>query len=124
MTRGDQVSVTNTPFAIREAEIVTDAEPESNALDYIRKASKPIFNIILVLLFFVLAIRPFRRWLNQASEYIGPQALPSGPDVPQLDMPSNDMIQRQESKRKLIEVTKENPDLAAEVIRNWITEVR
>jgi len=34
------------------------------------------------------------------------------------------MIQRQESKRKLIEATKENPDLAAEVIRNWITEVR
>lgn len=122
--RGDQVNVTNTPFAIREAEIVTDAEPESNALDYIRKASKPIFNIILVLLFFVLAIRPFRRWLNQASEYIGPQALPSGPDVPQLNMPSDEMIQRQESKRKLLEVTKENPDLAAEVIRNWITEVR
>ncbi len=122
--RGDQVSVTNTPFAIREAEIITDEEPSSNMLDYIRKAGKPIFNVILVLVFFVLAIRPFRRWLNQASEYIGPQALSSGADVPKLDMPTHEMIQRQESKKKLLEATKENPDLAAEVIRNWITEVR
>jgi len=123
-TRGDQVNVTNTPFAIREAEIITAEEPDSSMFDYIRKASKPIFNVILVLVFFVLAIRPFRRWLNQASEYIGPQALPPGANVPQLEATTNEMIQRQESKRKLLEVTKENPDLAAEVIRNWITEVR
>jgi flagellar M-ring protein FliF len=123
-SRGDQVNVTNTPFALRETEIIAAERPQSSLVDYIRKAGKPVFNLLLVMVFFILAIRPLRKWLSQASDLMTPAALPPGVDVPQLESPSPETLQSQDSRKKLIETTKENPDMAAEIIRNWIAEVR
>ena len=120
--RGDQVNVTNTPFALQEENLPI---PESNTswLSYIKRGSKPLLNIILIGLFFLLAIRPFKRWLNQAGEVINQRALLENREIPQLEASQRDIFSGQESKRRLLEDTKGNPGAAADIIRHWINEV-
>jgi flagellar biosynthesis/type III secretory pathway M-ring protein FliF/YscJ len=85
---------------------------------------KPMLNIMIVILFFHLAIKPFKRWLNQTGEYVSTIALQQGEDVPALENPSLEIIERRNAKQQLLDVTKDSPDLAADIIKTWINEVR
>lgn len=121
--RGDQVNVSNIAFNLQEVDDVFP-ESEQGVLDYVKKSGKMILNIALVLLFFIFAIRPFKRWLNQAGDYVNTLALQQGSAAAQLeDQTTEEIRKRQESKKQLLDMTKENPDAAAEIIRRWINEV-
>ncbi|MBN1847717.1 MAG: flagellar M-ring protein FliF [Deltaproteobacteria bacterium] len=121
--RGDQVNVSNIAFSLQE-EAELFVEPQTGFLDYIKKSGKMLFNIALVILFFLFAIRPFKRWLNHAGDYVNTMSLQQGAEIARLEDQASDEIRRkQENKRQLLEATKENPDAAAEIIRRWINEV-
>jgi flagellar M-ring protein FliF len=120
-TRGDQVIVSNSPFAMQEDETVF-SEGKPGWLGYLKKGTKPIFNIALILMFFFLAIKPLRKWLRQATQYAAPQALPAGGEMPQLESAtgagSGEVIRKQE----MLDLGKTEPEKIAQVIRGWIRE--
>jgi flagellar M-ring protein FliF len=120
-SRGDQVTVSNIPFAMKEGESSFSAS-SPGWIDYARKGFKPLFNIILVVLFFLFAIRPFRRWLNQAGEYVATKALQPGDEIPQLEPQAGRDPSTSGTKEKILDMNKTQPDLAAQVIRSWINE--
>lgn len=91
-------------------------------LNYARSAFKPLFNIFLVVMFFLFAVRPFKRWLNQAGEYIATRELQRGDQVPQLDSQAGRDSLASDVKGKILEMNKRRPELSAEVIRTWINE--
>ncbi len=119
--RGDQVAVSNIPFAIHQGEKVR-AEDRSVWLDYAKKSTKPLFNVFLagLLLFFV--IRPLRNWLKQAGEYLGPKALPAGAEIPQLEAGSGKLSGDLISKNQVLDISRTEPEKIAGVIRSWIRE--
>jgi flagellar M-ring protein FliF len=118
--RGDQVNVSNIPFALQKEEIQF-AEIRSPWLEYIKKGAKPVFNILLIILFFILAIRPFKRWLNQTGEYVSRQALPAGDGAPKLES-AYGAGDSSALKKELMGPAEKNPELAADIIRGWINE--
>ncbi|MBW2610019.1 MAG: flagellar M-ring protein FliF [Deltaproteobacteria bacterium] len=120
--RGDQVNVSNISFSLQEEE-ESFIESKPGWMSYVKKRSKPVFNILLVLLFFLLAIRPFKRWLNQTGEYVSTLALRQGKEGSGLDSQTDELQMRQNSRQQLIDVTKKNPDVAADIIKTWINEV-
>jgi len=120
-TRGDQVTVSNIPFAMQEEEKV-EGGGKFGWLDYARKASRPLFNVGLVLLFFFVAVRPFRRWLNQAKEYMGPQALTGGKEIRRLESPDTEGTSHQIEKEQILDITRTEPERVAAIIRGWIRE--
>jgi flagellar M-ring protein FliF len=121
--RGDQVSVSNIPFAIEK---MSASAPEAKPgwMIYAKKGMKPFFNILLVALFFVFALKPFRNWLRQTKEYFVPQALPAGEGVPELGPPSSDQAGTHLKKEQILDLTKTDPEKIVAVIRSWIEEGR
>lgn len=123
-TRGDQVSVSNIPFVIPEEE-KGGSESYPVWLDYGKKASKPLFNILLVVLFLVLAAKPFRRWIRQAGETIRTVSLQQGQATGKLPAQAGDLKNETDSETSnLLEVSKGNPEAVAHIIRQWISEGR
>ncbi len=119
--RGDQVNVSNIAFGLQKEDVIF-SETEQGWQTYVKDLSKPVLNVLLVLVFFIAAIKPFRKWLNQTGEYVNTMALQQGEDaVPDTNMAELQM--RQNSKQQLLDVTRKNPDAAAEIIKGWISEV-
>jgi len=73
--RGDSVSITSVQFT-RPEEVSVWA---LFALDLVREFSRPVINIILIILFFFLVIRPIMNWLKREVEPAG-----SGAEAPVL----------------------------------------
>ena len=123
-SRGDQVTVSNIAFDIQKKDLILPvSENEPDWLTYAKKGFKPLSNIILVFLFFLIAIRPFRRWLSQTSEYVAAKALTQGQSQAEPSSEVAELQMRQQHKQKLLEATRNNPDVAADIIKNWINEV-
>ena len=70
-----------------------------------------------------LPISP-KRLLNQTGEYFSVKALREAEESPNLDVQTIEIQQRAQNKQQLLDVTKENPDVAADIIKGWINEVR
>jgi flagellar M-ring protein FliF len=121
--RGDQVSVTNTTFALQEEEKGIHASPPS-WMEYGRRATKPAFNILLVSLFLLLVVKPFKKWIHQAGDVLSTQALPPGQGVPKLTARGGESQAEAEGTGNLLEITKGNPEVVAQIIRQWISEGR
>jgi flagellar M-ring protein FliF len=119
--RGDQVAVSNIPFAIHQGEKVMAEEP-AVWLDYAKKSTKPLFNVFLAVLLLFFVIRPLRNWLKQAGQYVGPTALPAGADVPQLEAGSGKLSGDLISKNQVLDISRTEPEKIAGVIRSWIRE--
>jgi flagellar M-ring protein FliF len=126
-TRGDQVSVSNIPFVIQEED---RSMPAGSPwwMEYGKKATKPLFNVALVCLFLLLAVKPFRRFIQQTGQVLRqPSALPQGQAQGKLPAqagageapPAED-----KSMATLMEVSKGNPQVVAQIIRQWISEGR
>jgi flagellar M-ring protein FliF len=124
--RGDQVTVSNdVPFKM-DSESMADIPAAAGSdgwIGYLKKGSKPILNILMIALFFLIAIKPFKKWLNQTSEYVSTRALTQGKIEEDFAPSSSEMQARQNEKLRLLEATKENPDIAADIIKTWINEV-
>lgn len=123
--RGDQVTVSNIAFSLDKKSIEAMPEAVSEGwVGYLKKASKPILNVLIVGLFFFVAIKPFKKWLSQTSEFVSVRALPSGSGIEREETHSVGELQtRYSEKVKLLEATKENPDVAADIIKTWLNEV-
>lgn len=119
-TRGDQVSVSNIPFALQKEEL-PPLEKSPQWLVYSKKMTKPLFNIILIVLFFLLAIRPFRKWLSQTGEHIATKRLQAGEAVPQIGAESS-IPEDAASRERLADVRQASPEVAADILRGWISE--
>jgi len=120
-TRDDQVSVENVAFHMKKEEAVL-ADTEMNWLDYMQRGSKTIINVLLIIVFFLLAVRPFKRLLSQTGEYVHTMALREGGNK-SVDVGISEIEQRKHGKQQLMDVTKDNPDIAANIIKSWINEV-
>jgi len=121
--RGDQVSVTNTPFALQEEEKSLHASPPS-WMEYGKRATKPAFNILLVALFLLLVVKPFKKWIHQAGDVLSTQALSQGQGVPKLTARGGERQAEADGTSNLLEITKGNPEVVAQIIRQWISEGR
>jgi flagellar M-ring protein FliF len=121
-TRGDQVTVSNIPFNLQKDNLDASADEKPGFMDYAKKGYKPLMNIALVILVLVFAIRPLKKFLNSAGEYSPPKALAQG-DLEQMESRSTELQLRQNNKQHLLEVTRKNPDVAADIIKTWINEV-
>jgi flagellar M-ring protein FliF len=121
-TRGDQVTVSNVSFNLQNNGMDAGAEEKPGFIDYAKKGYKPLVNIALVVLFLVFAIRPLKKFLESSNEYTPPKALPQG----DFESPENrpaELQLRQNNKQHLLDVTRKNPDVAADIIKTWINEV-
>lgn len=122
--RGDQVTVSNIAFSMEKEIMGGIPEAVSDGwMSYVKKGSKPILNILMIALFFLIAIKPFKKWLNQTSELVSMRALPQAIENEELSSSAPEMQGRQNEKLKLLEATKQNPDIAADIIKTWLNEV-
>ncbi len=121
--RGDQATVSNISFAFQSEDIALPERGKS-WMDYARKATKPFFNVLLVVLFFFFAVRPFKKWLNKAGNTVFTQALPPGRDIPQLSAEAGPGRTEVSENKQLLDLANSNPDVAAQVIKGWLNEER
>ncbi len=119
--RGDQVSVSNIAFALQAEDGGAGGfQAEPAWLSYLKKMARPALNLLLIALFFLLAVRPFRKWLKQAGQQ--QEALQKGSERPQLEAGESEPSSEQGQQTQLLELTKKNPEMAAGIIRSWLTE--
>ncbi len=122
--RGDQVTVANVAFSMDKQSIEELPEAVSEGwVGYLKKASKPILNVLIVGLFFLVAIKPFKKWLSQTSEYVSVRASLTSGGQNEEAHGAGELQSRYTEKVKLLEATKENPDIAADIIKTWLNEV-
>ncbi len=125
--RNDQVEISNIPFAINEADImITPAE--SKWLKMLKDYQKAIVNVVVVLLFFFLVVRPFMKQLGSLKP--GGEVPPAGElthegggsleegarRLPPVGMEGDQL------KEQVINIAKSNPDRATDIIRKWVQE--
>lgn len=122
--RGDQVNVSNIAFTMGEETAALAEESRAPYLDYLKKFGKPVFNIALILVFLLIIVRPFKRWLSQSTEYLSSRALSAGSETAALSAGMGEAASGRQSKEKLLEMTRNSPDMAADIIKNWISEGR
>lgn len=120
-SRLDQVNVSNIPFALQEEEKAYE-EAKPAWPDYLKKGVKPLINVAVILLFFFLAVRPFRKWLRQTREFTGQQALPAGMEVPKLGAIAGEGSNGLVSKDEILDLKRTEPEKIAEIVRGWIRE--
>ncbi len=119
--RGDQVTVSNIAFALQTHEgTVGEMRTDPEWLSYLKKMSRPALNLLLIALFFLLAVRPFRKWLRQEGRQQA--VLRKGPDTPQLEAGGAELHPEMAQQTQLLELTKKNPEMAADIIRSWLSE--
>jgi flagellar biosynthesis/type III secretory pathway M-ring protein FliF/YscJ len=76
--------------------------------------------VLLIGLFFILAVRPFRKWLDQVSRQ---QALLNrGAETPQLEAGADGYQTEKDQQTQLLDIAKKNPEMAADIIRGWLSE--
>ncbi len=123
--RGDQVVVENLEGSADNEIFGSMPEPAPEGwMVYVKKGSKPILNVLLIGLFFIIAIKPFKKWMAQTSEYVSARALPQGGRTNEYATAGPSEVQiRQNDKFQLLEATKQNPDMAADIIKTWLNEV-
>jgi flagellar M-ring protein FliF len=122
--RGDQVNVSNIAFTLGEEIAVLAEAGRAPYQDYLKQFGKPVLNIALVLIFLLIIVRPFKRWLSQSTEYLSGRALPAGMQNAALTAGMEGAAAGKQSKEKVLEMTRNSPDMAADIIKNWISEGR
>lgn len=115
-SRGDQVNVSNISFAIDKTGEVVFQEQETSIFDSLRKISKPLINVALIIVFFLLAIRPFKKWLSRTGDYIETMAISAGEEVKQL------AAQAESEPNSMSELRELKPDATAKILSSWINE--
>lgn len=125
-TRGDQITVSNIPFA---AEVVdSDMAKENKYIQLFKTYQKLLLNIVLVLLTLIFVVRPFMRRFKQMGEDLkklpAPQTQSSAAALDDplsallLEQPGNKFSLRTQSSA----LVKHNPEKATEIIRTWLKD--
>lgn len=119
--RGDQVSVSNIAFAMQAEDLARPGfEAQPAWLDYVKQAARPAINLLLVALFFLLVVRPFRNWLREAGR--NQALLAQGRETRRIEagkaLPESDV----DPQSQALEMSKKNPEMTAQIIRSWLSE--
>ncbi len=124
--RGDQITVSNIPFATEPSEAGGFVKAENRWVKLAREYIKPVLNVLIVLLVFFLIVRPLMRRFATLSEEMkhlpAPgEALPSG-DQQTLSLPDQPVERELSLRRRALSLVQQNPDQAAAIIRAILRE--
>ena len=136
--RGDAVEVTSIPF--RPAE-VPDTVAAGLGTELYLSLAKYGLAALLGLLLILFGVRPLVRWLTHAGQVTtvteptsvaemeralaggGPGDPGAGPaEVVFDETPSSEVMRRESLKKRLTEMVVEEPQVAAQLLRSWMTE--
>ena len=123
--REDQVSLSSMPFfsEVSAAPMAEGDKKGFDILEIIGGYKKLIVNLLLVILIFLFVIRPLLKSMRAAPE----KAVLAGAELPGIGIDGEAFPQISEPKRigerqKAIELSKNNPDKAEQILKEWISE--
>lgn len=130
--RGDEISLVNVPFAL-PADVGVAAE--KGWQDYLSDYGKPALNVLLVVLFFLMVVRPLMRQITTrmrpAPQEMPAAAGPARPVGPGEELPGEEeampeleaMAPRKMGTRDMIvALAQQDPERTTSVLRAWIHE--
>jgi flagellar M-ring protein FliF len=120
--REDQVSVNCIEFSgtAPENSMVTMGNDKLDLLALVGRYRKVIVNLLLMVMVFLLIVRPLIKSMKGAIKAVGPEkkGIPAGSgeftQIPE--------IKKLSPKERVIEVTKNNPDKTQQLLNGWIGE--
>ncbi len=129
-TRGDQITVSNIPFAsdIAGSEMV---KSDNRYLHLLKSNQKLLFNIALVLIVLAFVVRPFMRKYRQVSDdlinKLPPPLPPPDPPGPSMEDQIRALLLEKPTDRVSVRkqstaLVKHNPDKATDIIRQWLRD--
>ena len=120
--REDQISVSSMPFNNPLAEIM---EPYGKGrsfdiLEVLEDHQRAIINLLLVVLVFLLVVRPLIKGLRN----LGGESILQNKELPQgheqyVQIPKPE---GKDHREKILEITKQNPEKATQLLKGWIGE--
>lgn len=122
--RGDSVVVSSVAFYLPEQKAPHWSDMP---LDYARKYGKPVFSVLLIVLFFLFVVRPIMSRLMKATEPEEPAietaALPEGEEEAALPEPERDKLEKGRlTQDQILALAQQNPERTINLIRSWIDE--
>ncbi|MBW1975440.1 MAG: flagellar M-ring protein FliF [Deltaproteobacteria bacterium] len=115
--RGDQVTVSNIPFA---SELVPKPAPPNRWIALLKEYQKTIINVLIAILVFFFVVRPLMKKIETIVTEKPPEEIPAE-EIPAL--PEEEEIPKALTPRQqAIALVQEHPDRAAEIIKAWLNE--
>jgi flagellar M-ring protein FliF len=122
--RGDSVVVSSVQFYLPE-------EPPgtwwATPLDYLRQYGRTMFNILLIVIFFLFVVRPMVAWLQKQAS-----AQPRALEGPVVALPEGEERQAlpdykksepgQLSREQVLQLARQDPERTINLLRSWIDE--
>ena len=126
-SRGDQVSVSNIPFA-SESVLATDmVSGENKWLQLLRPYQKIAINGVLAMVLLIFVVRPFMRKFNQVADEF--KSLPAPAPEYQRQIEGGEVAGLIEQgappaslRKRTAALVKHDPSKATEIIRGWLSE--
>lgn len=124
--REDQVTVTSLPFSFME-EMSLDTSAGADWMNLIRRYGHLAGYAVLVLISFVFLVRPMTRVVSNVSTAVEHRALLTGSGEQQaLPGPEGRQALPEpkglSSRERAVGLTKQDPDMAVEHVRSWLSE--
>ncbi|MBW2619562.1 MAG: flagellar M-ring protein FliF [Deltaproteobacteria bacterium] len=122
--RGDTVMVTSVPFFLTKDE--EDLGWMPTIWEHLRQFGRPALNILLIVLFFLFAVRPFMAWIQREAKV----ALPPPPKREALTeaeekekaLPEPKIEEGRLTREQVMGLAQQDPDRTVNLIRSWIDE--
>ncbi len=112
--RGDQITVSNIPFA---SELAPKPAPPNKWIALLKQNQKILLNVLVAVLIFLFVVRPFMKKLDKI--VVEPAKLPPE-EVPAL--PEEEKPKALTPRQQAIVLVQEQPEKAAEIIKAWLNE--
>ena len=117
--REDQVSVQSVPFSVSTAMELSEpfVADKFDPMVILETYGKTIFNLFLIITAFFLVVRPLLKSVKGIQPEIAEEteALPPGQDIKQISEPET-----VNPRQRVIELTNQEPERTAAIIRSWI----
>jgi len=118
--RGDEIKVINMPFKIQE-ELIPE-EPEADYTRYIIPAARYGTILILSILAFLFLIRPLMSYLKSQPRRLSPVPAQAPGTTAPGEIEGQQTVKKLPPSDEVIEWAKNNPQVAANIIRKWMEE--
>ncbi len=134
-TRGDQITVSNIPFASDAAGGPDMIEGENKYVQLLKTYQRALLNLVLIVLLLIFVVRPFMRKFRQATRDVEGQMLPApdggAPGLPRPNLTPEDEVRELllsgpgkevSIRRQSAALVKFDPERATEIIRSWLRD--
>ena len=124
--RGDQISVSNVPFAM-DYSGGEGVEQENKWVRMLKENQRLLLNLLLMILVFVFVVRPFMKKLQDLKTQAGPAsetvpALPDADHAAEQDLLGYEGARELTMKQQAIAMIQSDPKRASDIIRAWLRE--